>query len=105
MRSTSSSPTPSRMAPELLAMAPAPPLPAPVAERVTANILVAEPDPLVREILAAGLALHQPSWHIEVVATAEEVMARAVLAAIDLLVVELALPEARRGVELLAHVR
>jgi DNA-binding response OmpR family regulator len=81
---------------------------APFAPRraTSATLLVAEPDPLVRELLTAGLELHQPAWRVESAASAEEAADRlAGSPTVDLLILELALPDAPRGVALVQQVR
>lgn len=68
--------------------------------------MVVEPDPLVRELLTASLEIHQPAWRVESVANAARAASR--LAAPpqpDLLILDLALPEPSRGVELVRQVR
>lgn len=108
MPSTSSCSTPSRTEserrmPNLKLTAP-PPAPAP--REAVATLLVVEPDALVRELLTAGLALHQPAWRVEAVATAEEAAARLLASRpVDLLILEPALPDARRGAVLVQQVR
>jgi len=89
---------------------PNPKLPSPPREAVRteaqATLLVVEPDALVRELLTAGLALHQPAWRIEAVATAEEATARlGSPRPVDLLILEPAFPDARRGAALVDQVR
>lgn len=71
-----------------------------------ATLLVVEPDPFVRELLTAGLELHQPAWRVEALADAGAAAARlAGSAPLDLLLLELALPEPRRGAALVQQAR
>lgn len=107
MPSTSSSNTPWPTALELLvADADLRSAATSAASPVLATLLVVEPDPLVRELLTAGLELHQPAWLVEALPDPAAAAARlAASAPVDLLVLELALPDPRRGAALVQQVR
>jgi DNA-binding response OmpR family regulator len=71
-----------------------------------ATILVVEPDPLVRELLTAALALHQSAWRVESAASAVEASALVrAETSLDLLVLEPALPDPAAGAALVRQVR
>ena len=113
MPSTSSCSTPWRTESER--RVPKPTLPAPLpasgeagalAVAPLATILVVEPDALVRELLTAGMALHQPAWRVEALASADEAAARLGQARpLDLLILEPAQRDSRRAAALLQLAR
>jgi DNA-binding response OmpR family regulator len=69
-------------------------------------VLLVEPDALVRELVGAGLELHHPGWRVEALATFPEARSRcAASGPLDLVILELRLPDPRRGVELVRALR
>lgn len=71
-----------------------------------AALLLVEPDALVRELLTASLQLHRPGWRVEAVADPDAAGRRlADGPPVDLLMLEPALPDARRGAALVQQVR
>lgn len=70
-----------------------------------ATILVVEPDPLVREIVCSGLALRSRQWHPVPASDAREALAAATHHAVDLAVIELALPRCDDGAALVRELR
>jgi DNA-binding response OmpR family regulator len=68
--------------------------------------MLVEPDALVREMLTASLELHEPAWRVEAFETADSAAVRlAGHGSPDLVLLELAAPDPRRGTALLQQIR